>query len=145
MCWGMVLGCCELLWLRILLEEMGFKQSIWFCIVTIWFINQTSQESIILWERKYVVLDCHFFREKIIEKDVILAYTSELDQIAYFLRRHLRGNHWMIFAQAGLSKYICTSLRGYELSMVLSSGHIFDHSSWGRYASLKIAALRSTT
>lgn len=65
-------GYCELLWLRILLDELGFKQDGPMHIYsdstsTIKLANNPVYHD----KTKHVEVDCHFIKENI-EKDVLL-------------------------------------------------------------------------
>ena len=68
---AVVHGCCELLWLRILLEELGFKQ----CSLMNVYSDSTlaiklANNPVYHEKTKHAEVDCHFIREKIEKEDV---------------------------------------------------------------------------
>eukprot|EP00268_Persea_americana_P007992 TRINITY_DN13066_c2_g1_i2.p1 TRINITY_DN13066_c2_g1~~TRINITY_DN13066_c2_g1_i2.p1 ORF type:complete len:118 (-),score=20.16 TRINITY_DN13066_c2_g1_i2:407-760(-) len=88
--WAVAHGCCELVWQRILLKEIGFTQG----GPMVYHCDNTSAIKLgktpVLHERiKNVEVDCHFIREKTDEKDMVLAYTSTVDQLADFLTKEV--------------------------------------------------------
>lgn len=67
---------------------------------------------------KHVEVDCHFIKEKIEGKDVVLVYTNTTNQIADFLTKDVNKNK-LWFVQAGHNKYSSTSLMGSIVSSAI--------------------------
>lgn len=91
---AMAHGCCEMLRPRIFLEEMGSKQG------RSTVLPCDSDSTIKLTKNpayhdktKHVEVDCYFIRERIEERDAVLAYTNTLDQIADSLTKAASRNH----------------------------------------------------
>lgn len=85
---AMAHGCCELLWLRILLEELGFKQGDPMdpysdSISAIKLANYLVYHD----KTNHVEIDCHFSREKIEKEDVLLLQVHTEDRLADFLTK----------------------------------------------------------
>lgn len=81
-------GCCELLWLKILLEELGFPQD----GPMLLYFDSTSaiklaNNSIYNEKTKQVEVDCHFICKKIEKKDVALLQGRTKDKLADFLTK----------------------------------------------------------
>ena len=85
---AVALGCCELLWLRILLEELGFKQG----NPMILYSDSTSaiklaNNPVYHEKTKHVEVDCLFIQEKIKKEDALLVQVPTEDQLADFLTK----------------------------------------------------------
>ena len=81
-------GRCELMWLRILLDELGFKQDGSMHI----YSDSTSaiklaNNPVYHDKTKNVEVDCHFIRETVEKEDVLLIQLSTEDQLADFLTK----------------------------------------------------------
>ena len=83
----------ELLWLRMLLSEIGLstsEPSILYCD------NQSAIHIVnnpVFHERtKHIEVDCHFIREKVQKGEITLQHTRTKDQLADIFTKSLRGN-----------------------------------------------------
>eukprot|EP00268_Persea_americana_P032214 TRINITY_DN31615_c1_g1_i1.p1 TRINITY_DN31615_c1_g1~~TRINITY_DN31615_c1_g1_i1.p1 ORF type:complete len:137 (-),score=12.61 TRINITY_DN31615_c1_g1_i1:29-439(-) len=81
-------GCCELLlWLRILLDELGFKQDgPMFLYSDITSAIKLANNLVYHEKTKHVEVVCHFIHEKT-KEDVLLVHAPIEDQLAYFLKK----------------------------------------------------------
>ena len=98
---------CELLWLKHLLEELGFPQSQSMKLIC---DNQAAlhiaSNSVFHERTKHIEIDCHFVREKLLNKEIETAYVRSEDQLADLFTKSLRGvqvNH------------ICNKLGAYDI------------------------------
>lgn len=83
-------GCCQLLLLKILLKELGFKQ----CEPMTLHCDNTSTLHIAnnpvhhkCTTNKHIEVEYHFIREKVTKQETKLSYTSTRDQMTSFLTK----------------------------------------------------------
>lgn len=87
---AMALVAQQLIWIKILLSEMGFP------ITRPMELHCNNKAAIyistnpVFHERtKHIEIDCHFIRERVLSKEIHLAYTKSSDQIADILTKSL--------------------------------------------------------
>ena len=88
----MVVATCELFWIKQLLQELKFgnTQQMKRCCDNQAALHIASNP--VFHERtKCIEIDCHFVREKVISKEVIIEFVSSNDQLAYIFTKSLRG------------------------------------------------------
>ena len=105
--WAMAHTACELVWLRNLLQEIGYDIS---TPMKLYCDNQAAvhiSSNPVFHERtKHIEVDCHFVREKVLNGVIETAYVST-------------GNQWADLFTKGLSRgrvdYICNKLGLYDI------------------------------
>lgn len=80
----------ELIWIKILLEELGFTIS---SPMKLWCDKQAAihiANNFVFHERtKHIKLDCHFIRDKVKENVIYLQYVKSADQVADIMTKDL--------------------------------------------------------
>ena len=89
---AMALATCELIWLRHLLQELGFEKYEHMKLI---YDNQAAlhiASNPVFHERtKHIEVDCHFIREKIASGFVATSFVNSNDQLVDIFTKSLRG------------------------------------------------------
>ena len=89
---AMALATCELIWLKHLLKEIQFGDTMQMTLVC---DNQAAlhiASNPVFHERtKHIEMDCHFIREKIQSRDIKTRFVNSNDQLADVFTKSLRG------------------------------------------------------
>ena len=101
---AMAHGTCELLWLKTLLQELGFE-----CKKPM-FLHCDNNSAChiatnpVYHERtKHIEVDCHFIREKVTRQEVVLMPTHTADQLADFLTKSVTKKQLTsVFSKLGI-------------------------------------------
>ena len=98
---------CELVWLKHLLEELGFPQT---TPMSLLCDNQAAihiASNPVFHERtKHIEVDCHFVREKMLQNIIRTVNVKSADQLADLFTKALGGIR---------VKYICNKLGAYDM------------------------------
>ncbi len=104
---AMAYATCELVWLKHLLQELGFEHS---SPMELMCDNQAATHiasNPVFHERtKHIEVDCHFVREKLQEGLIKTPYVKSEDQLADLFTKSLRGSR---------VNFICSKLGAYDI------------------------------
>ena len=103
----MALATCELIWLKLLLQELRFGMDEQMKLIC---DNQTALHilsNLVFHERtKLIEVDCHFIKEKIASGCMITSFVNSNGQLADIFTKSLRGLR---------IKFICDELNAFDL------------------------------
>ena len=98
---------CELMWIKQFLQELRFCEVVQ---MRLYCDNQTAlhiASNPIFHERtKHIEIDCHFIREKLLSKEIVIEFINSNDQPIDILTKSLRGPRILS---------ICSKLGAYDL------------------------------
>jgi len=84
---------CELIWVKQIIQELNFCeiQTInMYCDEQATF--HISSNPVFHEKAKHIEIDCHFFREKLLTKEIYIEFVGSNDQLAYVFTESLRGS-----------------------------------------------------
>ena len=90
---AMARGTCKLLWLKALMQELGFvcnKPMLIHCDNN--YACHVATNPVYHERTKHIEVDCHFIREKVPQNEVDLKPTHTADQLADFLTKPVTRN-----------------------------------------------------
>ena len=103
----MTLETCELIWLKQLLHELRFENDGQMTLVCDNQMDLHISSNPIFHERtKYIKVDCHFIREKIVSGCMTTSFVNSSDQLVDIFTKSLRGP---------MIQFICNKLGAYNL------------------------------
>ena len=104
---SMTMVTCELMWIKQFLQELRFCEV---AQMKLYCDNQAalhiSSNPVIHERTKHIKIDCHFIREKLLSKEIVIEFISSNDQPVDILTKTLKGPR---------IQSICSKLGAYDL------------------------------